>query len=92
MDIRQPNGRPAGRLRPLPCVGEALDNASSVFAESTLTVAEIRTVRRKLNRTLALERKRYKQLYRSIGAVPAAPDGSGGGEEEAPDGEGSQPA
>ena len=49
-----------------------------MFAESTLTVAEIRAVRRKLDRTLGLERKRYKQLYRSIGAVPAAPDGSGG--------------
>ena len=74
-------------------VGGELDNASSVFAESTLTVAEIRAVRRKLDRTLGLERKRYKQLYRSIGAVPAAPDGSGGsGKDEAPGGEESQPA
>jgi hypothetical protein len=55
----------------------------------SLTPAELETVRTKFNRALRLERKRFKQLAKEIGAAPTL---RGGGQDEAPASDDSQSA
>ncbi len=52
--------------------------------------AEAMTAQGELNCAIRLERKRFKRLYKEIGAVPVLPGGGGGDEE--PAGEDTQPA
>jgi hypothetical protein len=81
-------GRYVDALRDL---GSALDAASTELAETTLTPAEASAAQAKLNRAIRTERKRFKRLYKEIGAIPVLP-GGGGGEEESPAGDETQPA
>ena len=81
-------GRYVGALRDLSGV---LDAGAREFSDAGLSYGEYTAYRRKLNRSLAIERKRFKQLYKDIGAVPTA-RGRRGGEDESPAGEESQSA
>lgn len=54
------------------------------------TPAEAKAIEAKLDRAGRLERKRAKRLSKEIGAVPVLPGGGGGDEE--PAGEDTQPA
>jgi hypothetical protein len=73
-------------------LGGALDNASSVLAAGNLTRPKLMSAQRKLNRALRSERKRYRKLYREIGAIPTLKGGGGGDELEAPGGDETQSA
>jgi len=74
----------------LRALGSALDESAAEFSERTITLSELAVVRRKFFRAARLERKRARQLLRAVGAMPVLR--GGGGEKEAPGGEGAQPA
>ena len=81
-------GRYVDSLRDL---GSALDAASTEFGEATLTPAEAGAAQSRLNRAIKSERKRFKRLYKEIGAVPVLP-GGGGDDGDSPAGDETQEA
>ena len=61
-----------------------LDEGARKFSGGLVTYEVYTAFRKKLNGSLAIERKRFKQLYKAIGALPTA-RGRKGGEEPAGD-------
>lgn len=74
-------GRYSMTLRDLTGV---LDEGARVF-DSDITFAEYRRYGAKLNRVLRVERRRYRQLYKAVGAIPTLRGGKRGGEAPAED-------
>lgn len=72
-------------------LGSALDAASTELSEATLTPAEANAAQAKLSRAIKLERRRFKRLYKEIGAIPVLP-GGGGDDGETPAGDETQEA
>ena len=79
-------GRYVNVLRDLTGV---LDEGARKFAGGPVTFEVYTAYRKTLNRSLALERKRFKQLYKAIGALPTGRPRKGG---EEPAGDDAEPA
>jgi hypothetical protein len=71
-------------------LGRALDKGAKSLSSPPITPAEGAAFERELTRASRAERKGIKKLLKSIGAIPTVP--GRGGEEEAPAGDGEQPA
>jgi hypothetical protein len=80
-------------LRALRDFGSTLDSASTLIGGSGLTPARLAGAERKLARADRLQQKRFRTLFRAIGAIPTVPGGrDGGGSDETPAGDDTQAA
>jgi hypothetical protein len=69
-----------------------LDEGSLMFERGPVTYEQFTAYRRRLDRAGRADAKRWRRLYRAVGAAPTLRGGRRGGEKQEPGGEESQPA